>query len=141
MEEVKREVLDVKGGNIAKLNVSKGEDLAELYAQDNRLEELDLSANKKLEVLECGGNPLKFIRAVAPGSDGRDFINLEAGKGGYISLKLAPGVQQYAAEAEEGFEFDGWYDELGDRLGKDPVWNDTHGAGRTLVAWFRNLSK
>ena len=30
MEETKREVLDVKDGNISKLNVSRGEDLAEL---------------------------------------------------------------------------------------------------------------
>ncbi len=51
----KREVLDVKDGNISKLNVSRGEDLAELYAQDNMLQELDLSANKKLEILECSG--------------------------------------------------------------------------------------
>ena len=138
MEETKREVLDVKDGNISKLNVSRGEDLVELYAQNNMLQELDLSANKKLKILECSENPLRFIKAAAPGSDGMTLISLEAGRGGYVSLKLAPGVQQYNAEPDEGFEFDGWYDELGDRLCKDLVWNDTCGAGRTIAAWFRS---
>ena len=74
MEETKREVLDVKDGNISKLNVSRGEDLVELYAQNNMLQELDLSANKKLKILECSENPLRFIKAAAPGSDGMTLI-------------------------------------------------------------------
>ena len=46
--------------------------------------------------------------------------------------------ESVASSMDEGFEFDGWYDELGDRLCKDLVWNDTCGAGRTIVAWFRS---
>ena len=53
MEETKREVLNVKDSNISKLNLSRGEDLTELYAQNNMLEELDVSASKNLERLEC----------------------------------------------------------------------------------------
>ena len=80
MEETKREVLDVKDGNISKLNVSRGEDLAELYAQDNMLQELDLSANKKLEILECSGNPLRFIKAGCAGVRRHDSHKLRSGK-------------------------------------------------------------
>lgn len=137
MEETKREVLNVKDSNISKLNLSRGEDLTELYAQNNMLEELDISASKNLEILECDGNLLRYIKACAPGGDGRFPLDMEAGKGGYISLKLAPGVQQYKAEPENGFVFDGWYDELGDRISKEAVWNDTYGASRVIVAWFR----
>ncbi len=137
MEDSKKEILDMRGSNISRLNVSKGEDLAELYIQDNQITQLDLTANTKIEVLQCEGNPLKYINAVAPGSGGNTPLTLEAGRGGYVSLELAPGIQCYKAHPMEGFEFDGWYDELGDRLSKEPVLNDTYGAGRVLVAWFR----
>ena len=51
-------------------------------------------------------------------------------------MKIEPGLQQYHAVADEGYIFDGWYDELGDRLSKEPVWNDQYGASRSIVAWF-----
>lgn len=139
MEDSKREVLDMRDSNISRLNVTKGEDLAELYIQNNQITQLDLTANTKLEILQCDGNPLKYINATAPGSDGRTPLSLEAGRGGFVSLELAPGLQCYKAHPAEGFEFDGWYDELGDRLSKEQNWNDTYGAGRVLVAWFRAI--
>ena len=38
--------------------------------------------------------------------------------------------------SRDGYTFDGWYDELGDRLSKEPVWSDQYGASRSIVAWF-----
>lgn len=137
MTEAKREVLDMRDSNIAKLNVTKGENLAELYVQNNRIEEMDLSNNVNLEILECEGNPLKSIKAIAPDGFKRFPLELEAGKGGSISLKLAPGVQQYKAVPDENYEFEGWYNELGDRISREAVWDDVHGSSRVIVAWFR----
>ena len=136
MEEKKREVLDMRGDNISKLNVKRGEDLVELYVQDNMLTELDITENKRLEIVDCTGNPLKYINANAPGCAGRFPLQVAAGKGGSVGMKIEPGLQQYHAVADEGYIFDGWYDELGDRLSKEPVWSDQYGASRSIVAWF-----
>lgn len=136
MGENKREVLDMHGGNLAKVNVTRGENLAELYVQNNNITELDLTNNPKLEVLDCTGNPLRYIKAYAPGG-GTWPLELEATKGGSVGLKLAPQLQEYYAVTEEGFEFDGWYNELGDRLSREAVWSDGYGASRKIVAWFR----
>lgn len=136
MEDTKKEVLDMRDSNISKLNVTRGEDLTELYVQNNFLRELDLTNNRNLKILDCTGNPLKYINALAPGSDGKMPLQVAAGAGGTVGMKIEPGVQRYYADPEEDFIFDGWYDELGDRLSKEQVWDDTYGAGRSIVAWF-----
>ena len=59
MEDTKKEVLDMRDSNISKLNVTRGEDLTELYVQNNFLRELDLTNNRNLKILDCTGNPLK----------------------------------------------------------------------------------
>lgn len=137
MEDNKREVLDMHGSNLSKLDVSKAENLVELYAQDNLIETIDLSNNKKLEAVDCTGNPLIYIRALAPGCEGRFPLELEAANGGFVGLKIEPGLQQYEAVPAENYEFDGWYDELGDRLSREAVWQDTYGASRLIIANFR----
>ena len=137
MEEQKKEIINMSDSRLEKLDVSRGEEITELYVRNNMLTELDLTNNKRIEKLDCTGNPLKFISALAPGCEGRFHLDLEAGKGGYVGLKIEPGLQQYVAQPEEGYEFEGWYNELGDRLSKEPVWNDTYGASSVIVAWFR----
>ena len=137
MEEIKKEVLDLRDSNISKLNIKRGEDLTELYVQNNALTEIDLTDNKKLRIVDCTGNPLKYIDANAPGDEeGRFPLRLAAGRGGSVGLRLEPGLQEYHAKAEDGYVFDGWYDELGDRLSKEAVWQDEYGASRNIVAWF-----
>ena len=126
----------MRDSNISKLNVTRGEDLTELYVQNNFLRELDLTNNRNLKILDCTGNPLKYINALAPGSDGKMPLQVAAGAGGTVGMKIELGVQRYYADPEEDFIFDGWYDELGDRLSKEQVWDDTYGAGRSIVAWF-----
>lgn len=137
MEEVKQEIFDMRDGKLEKLDVSRGEDLTEIYVQNNRLAELDLSNNKKLEKVDCTGNPLKYIRALAPDCGDRFPLELEASRGGSVGLKIDKGLQRYEAVPEEGYEFDGWYDELGDRLCKEALWEDTYGASRVIIASFR----
>ena len=52
MEDTKKEVLDMRDSNISKLNVTRGEDLTELYVQNNFLRELDLTNNRNLKILD-----------------------------------------------------------------------------------------
>ena len=103
MEDTKKEVLDMRDSNISKLNVTRGEDLTELYVQNNFLRELDLTNNRNLKILDCTGNPLKYINALAPGSDGKMPLQVAAGAGGTVGMKIEPGVQRYYADPEEDF--------------------------------------
>lgn len=137
MGDEKREVLDMRDSNLVKLNVSRGENLVEIHVQNNMITELDLTENKKLEVLDCTGNPIKKFKACAPDGRGIFLIELGAVKGGTVGVKFAPGYQTYIATPDEGYEFSGWYDELGDRVSINSVYEDTYGASRLLIAWFK----
>lgn len=137
MTEEKREVLDMRDSNLAKLNVARGENLVEIHVQNNMITDLDLMENKKLEVLDCTGNPLKKIKACAPGSNGMFLIELGAVKGGSVGVKFAPGYQTYIATPDEGYEFSYWVNELGDMVSREPVFEDAYGAGRLMIAWFK----
>ena len=48
--EIREERVNFSNGNLAKLDVSKGENITELYVQGNRLEEIDLSCNKNIKI-------------------------------------------------------------------------------------------
>ena len=50
--EIREERVNFSNGNLAKLDVSKGENITELYVQGNRLEEIDLSCNKNIKILD-----------------------------------------------------------------------------------------
>ena len=60
------EKVNFNDSGLAKLDVSKGRDITELYVQNNRLEKIDLSNNRKIKIFDCTGNPLKYIRGFAP---------------------------------------------------------------------------
>ncbi len=137
MTDTNREVLHLQDSNLAKLNVSRGENLVEILVQNNNITELDLTENLKLEVLDCTSNPIKKFKACVPGSNGRFLIELGAAKGGTIGVKYAPGYQTYIATPDEGYEFAYWVNELGDMASNKPVFEDTYGAARLLIAWFR----
>ncbi len=137
MTDTKREVLHMQDSNLAKLNVSRGENLAEIYVQNNNITELDLTANLKLEVLDCTGNPLKKFKACAPGGNGMFLIELGAAKGGTVGVKFGPGYQTYIATADEGYEFAYWVNELGDMASNKAVYETTYGSSGLLIAWFR----
>lgn len=58
MENERREErVNFSNGNLTKLDVSKGENITELYVQGNRLEEIDLLHNKNIRILDCTDNP------------------------------------------------------------------------------------
>ena len=132
------EKVNFSSNNLAKLDVSKGENITELYIQNNRLEEIDLLQNKKIEILECTDNPLRYIKGYVPLSAGKDFLILEAGKGGSVGLKYNPQEgQQYFAYPDDEHDFDGWYNILGDRISREIIWTDSYGTGREMFAMFR----
>jgi len=134
-KDKKEEKVNFSNGNLMKLDVSKGEYITELYVQGNRLEEIDLTNNRNIRILDCTDNPLKYIKGMAPSGSG-DLI-IEACKGGSVGLRYSPDEgQQYFAYADEGYRFEGWYDILGDRLSRDKVWEDDYGASREIVAMF-----
>lgn len=137
MTETKREVLHMQDSGLAKLNVTRGENLTEIYVQNNDITELDLTANLKLEILDCTGNPIKKFKACAPGGNGMFLIELGAAKGGTIGVKYGPGYQTYIATPDEGYEFAYWVNELGDMASREAVFEDTYGSSRLLIAWFR----
>ena len=97
--------IDIGMNRLESIDVSRNPELVELYVNDNRLTNLDTSNNMKLKYLRCQnnalaqldttanpllrhlyatGNPLKVIRALAPGRDGGRPLELSAGEGGGV---------------------------------------------------------
>lgn len=134
-KEIKEEKVNFSNSNLMKLDVSKGENITELYIQGNRLTEIDLSANKNIRILDCTDNPLRFIKAAAPLGGGA--LTVEACKGGTVGLKYGPSEgQKYFAYEDKDYKFEGWYDILGDRVSKEKVMEDAYGMSRELFAMF-----
>lgn len=147
--EIREERVNFSNGNLTKLDVSKGENITELYVQGNRLEEIDLLHNKNIRILDCTDNPLICIKSNVPADSqecqgiaassecAEEELILRACQGGTVGLKYSPQEgQQYYAYADEGYKFDGWYDVLGDRLSKEAVWIDAYGTCREIFAMF-----
>ena len=159
--------IDIGMNCLKAIDVTKNPELVELYVNDNRLTSLDVSQNAKLKYLRCQnngiieldttanpllrhlyatGNPLKSIRAIAPGSEGGP-LELSAERGGSVGLSFNPiynaqwketgeWEQSYHAYADEGFAFAGWYDEAGVSVCPDADWVDEYGTSRILTARF-----
>lgn len=45
--------------------------------------------------------------------------------------------QSYYAYPAEGYAFDGWYDEAGEKVSDEAEWLDEYGTSRVLTARFR----
>ena len=162
--------VDIGKNRLESIDVSQNPGLVELYVNDNRLTALDTSRNPKLKYLRlqnneiaeidttsnpllrhlyATGNPMKIIRALAPGRQGRMPLELFAGEGGYVGLSFNPiynaqwketgeWEQSYHAYPCEGFAFAGWYDAGEELVSLDPDWMDEYGASRILRAHFRS---
>ena len=81
----------------------------------------------------------------------RKPLELVAGYGGTVGLSFNPiydaqwketgeWEQSYHAYADEGFVFEGWYDEGETLVSHEADWRDEYGASRVLVARFRRQS-
>lgn len=160
--------IDIGMNRLESIDVSCNPELVELYVNDNRLTSIDTSHNAKLKYLRlqnnaiteldttanpllrhlyATGNPLKRIRALAPGGDGKRPLQLIATEGGSVGLSFNPiynaqwketgeWEQSYHAYPDEGFAFAGWYDENGGLASNDADWVDEYGASRILEARF-----
>ena len=160
--------IDAGINRLRSIDVSRNPELVELYVNDNCLTSLDTSCNAKLKYLRlqnngiteldttanpllrhlyATGNPLKSIRALAPGGEGKHPLRLRAAEGGSVGLSFNPiynaqwketgeWEQSYHAYPDEGFAFAGWYDEDGQLVGCDADWMDEYGTSRVLEARF-----
>ena len=162
--------LYVNDNRLASLDTSHNAKLKYLRVQNNALTELDTTCNPLLRHLYATGNPLKSIRALAPcvdvqgqpdcevvardktqDAEGGKPLELVAGHGGTVGLSFNPiydaqwketgeWEQSYHAYADEGFVFEGWYDEGETLVSHEANWQDEYGASRVLVARFRRQS-
>ena len=160
--------IDAGMNRLQSIDVSRNPELVELYVNDNRLTAIDTSRNAKLKYLRvqnnalveldttgnpllrhlyATGNPLKSVRALAPGGDGGRPLELVAGEGGSVGLSFNPiynaqwketgeWEQSYHAYPDEGRTFDAWYDEEGRVMSREPDWMDEYGTSRILTARF-----
>lgn len=142
--------LYVNDNFLTEVDLRRNARLKYFYCQNNRLTELDTTANPLLRHMDATGNPLRRIRSLAPQREGRLPLELTAGAGGFVGLKFNPVYtaqwketgewqQAYYAMPEEGWQFDGWYDEGGTLLDTRAVWPDTYGESRRLYARFRRI--
>lgn len=142
--------LYVNDNQLTALNTSRNKKLKYLRCQNNRLTELDTTSNPLLRHLYATGNPLKTIRALAPGDGAGLPLTLEAGEGGCVGLSFNPiydaqwketgqWEQSYHAYPAEGHAFAGWYDPSGALVREEADWSDEYGCSRCLQARFERL--
>ena len=117
------------------------------YCHNNCIETLDTRANPLLRHLNATGNPMKRILSLAPQRDKPLPLELTAGEGGCVGLKFNPVYnaqwketgewqQTYFAYPDKGWQFKGWFDEGGDPVHDQMIWQDIYGTGRQLTAQF-----
>ena len=160
--------IDIGMNRLESIDVSRNPELVELYVNDNRLTSLDTSHNAKLKYLRvqnngiseldttanpllrhlyATGNPLVCLRALAPGGDGDQPLELAAEEGGFVGLSFNPiynaqwketgeWEQSYHAYPQDGFAFAGWFDENGELVSSEADWMDEYGTSRVLTARF-----
>ena len=116
------------------------------YCHNNHIAALDTRTNPLLRHLNATGNPMKSIRSLAPQREEELPLELYAGDGGCVGLKFNPiynaqwketgqWQQSYYAYPDEGFRFDGWY-ENGTKVSEEETWIDEYGTSRILKAGF-----
>lgn len=163
--------IDVGSNRLERIDTSCNSKLVELYVNDNRLSSLDTSHNPNLKYLRCQnnslieldttgnpllrhlyatGNPLKSIKALAPGGQHVQPLEMHATEGGCVGLSFNPiysaqwketgeWEQSYHAYPEDGYSFIGWYDCHGTLFSKNEVHHDTYGSSRQIEARFMRI--
>lgn len=128
------EELYCNGNQLTSLDLSNNPDIYALYFQDNNIEEIDLSMLTKLVLLD--GEYMDSFVFTSNGYVGEDEltnfpveVNLTAQLGGKVKAELAADIDEdsnlypkphingrliISARADEGYTFEGWYDENGE---------------------------
>ena len=160
--------IDIGMNRLRSIDVSNNPELVELYVNDNQLSELDVSRNANLKYLRCQnngiasldttrnpllrhlyatGNPMRAIKALAPGEQSQGPLELRAAEGGCVGLSFNPiynaqwketgeWEQSYHAYPEEGYSFEGWFDATGHLVNASADWMDEYGTSRVIEARF-----
>ena len=141
--------LYINDNSFTEIDLSHNPKLKYFYCHNNQMGELDTRSNPLLRHLNATGNPMKVIRSIAPQREEELPLELYAGNGGCVGLKYNPVYnaqwketgewqQSYYAYHDEGFHFDGWY-ENGVKVSDDEIWIDEYGKSRILQARFKTL--
>jgi hypothetical protein len=144
--------LYINDNDFRQIDISRNPKLKYFYCHNNGITALDTTCNPLLRHLNATNNPLREIRSLAPQQKERLPLSLTAADGGYVGLQFNPVYnaqwketgewqQSYYAYPGDGFLFDGWYDENGDRVFDGDVWVDAYGSSRVLTAAFRPVQK
>ena len=139
--------LYINDNRIREIHLENNPKLKYFYCHNNQIETLDTRRNPLLRHLNATGNPLRSIRAMAPQREEPLPLALTAEGPGFVGLKFNPVYnaqwketgewqQCYFAYPQEGHAFEGWYDEDGTFLSKEPVWEGTYGESRVMEARF-----
>ena len=138
--------LYINDNDFAEIDLSHNPKLKYFYCHNNHIVELDTRANPLLRHLNATENPMKSIRSLAPQREEKLPLELYAGDGGCVGLKFNPlynaqwketgeWQQSYYAYPDEGFRFDGWY-ENGTKVSEKETWIDEYGTSRILRAEY-----
>ena len=142
--------LYINDNAFTEIDLSRNPKLKYFYCHNNRIAALDTRANPLLRHLNATGNPMKSIRSLAPQREEKLPLELYADEGGCVGLKFNPiynaqwketgeWQQSYYAYPDEGFFFDGWY-ENGEKVSEEETWIDEYGTSRILQARFERRS-
>ena len=140
--------LYINDNQFTEIDLSKNPKLKYFYCHNNQIITLDTTNNPLLRHLNATGNPMKSIRSYAPQRDELLPLNVTAGEGGCVGLKYNPiynaqwketgeWEQSYYAYPDEGWTFEGWYDENDTLVSTEEVWIDEYGTSRELTAKFK----
>ena len=141
--------LYINDNDFAEIDLSHNPKLKYFYCHNNHITGLDTRTNPLLRHLNATGNPMKSIRSLAPQREEKLPLELYGGDGGCVGLKYNPiynaqwketgeWQQSYHAYPDEGFRFDGWY-ENGEKVSGEETWIDEYGTSRILQAKFKAI--
>jgi hypothetical protein len=142
--------LYINDNDFRQIDISHNHKLKYFYCHNNGITALDATNNPLLRHLNATNNPMREIRCLAPQRKERVPLSLTASDGGYVGLQFNPlynaqwketgeWQQSYYAYPNDGFRFDGWYDENGIKVFDGDIWADKYGSGRALTAVFKSV--
>lgn len=140
--------LYINDNDFAAIDLTHNPKLKYFYCHNNHISSLDTTCNPLLRHLNATDNPMTSIRSLAPQRQEPLPLTVTAGEGGFVGLKFNPiynaqwketgqWQQSYHAYPQEGFAFEGWYDQSGQWLSGEAVWVDEYGTSRQLTARFQ----